>query len=50
MDWVWERDSAVWCFVSAGDRASLDLHRELGFDQRVFGASFQGIEIAGGEG
>ncbi|KUN16236.1 MULTISPECIES: GNAT family N-acetyltransferase [Streptomyces] len=50
MDWIWERDSAVWCFISAKNRASLDLHRELGFDQVTVGASFQGIEFAGGEG
>ncbi|WP_432190334.1 GNAT family N-acetyltransferase [Streptomyces sp. Tue6028] len=50
VDWIWERDSAVWCFISAKNRASLDLHRELGFVQVTVGASFQGIEFAGGEG
>lgn len=50
MDWIRERDSAVWCFISAQNRASLDLHRELGFVQVSVGASFQGIEFTGGEG
>ncbi|MFJ9775395.1 GNAT family N-acetyltransferase [Kitasatospora sp. NPDC101157] len=50
MGWVRERDSAVWCFISAGNRASLDLHRELGFDHVLIGASFQGVEFTGGEG
>lgn len=50
MDWIWERDSAVWCFISAKNRASLDLHRELGFVQMMVGASFQGIEFDGREG
>ncbi|MGW3184209.1 N-acetyltransferase family protein [Kitasatospora sp. NPDC001119] len=50
MEWAWERDSAVWCFISARNRASLDLHRELGFVQVEFGASFQGVGFAGGEG
>jgi GNAT superfamily N-acetyltransferase len=31
MEWVRERDPVVWCFVSAVNRASLDLHREFGF-------------------
>lgn len=50
MDWVWERDSAVWCFISARNPASLDLHRELGFRHVMTGASLQGIEFSGGEG
>jgi GNAT superfamily N-acetyltransferase len=50
MDWVWDRDSAVWCFISARNPASLDLHRELGFHHVMIGASFQGIEFADGEG
>jgi len=50
MDWVWERDAPVWCFVSARNGASLDLHRRLGFGHERAGASFQGIGFAGGEG
>ncbi|MFJ2863538.1 GNAT family N-acetyltransferase [Kitasatospora sp. NPDC087314] len=50
MEWVWERGSAVWCFISARNRASLDLHRKRGFNQVTFGVSFQGIEFTGGEG
>ncbi|SEN79609.1 Ribosomal protein S18 acetylase RimI [Actinacidiphila rubida] len=50
MDWIRERDAAVWCFVSARNGASLDLHRDLGFRRERPGASFQGVEFAGGEG
>lgn len=50
MEWVRGRGDAVWCFVSARNRASLDLHRELGFEQVASGASFQGVAFAGGEG
>ncbi|MFE4974368.1 GNAT family N-acetyltransferase [Kitasatospora sp. NPDC056651] len=50
MAWAWERGSALWCFVSAANRASLDLHRDLGFGEVASGASFQGVEFTGGEG
>jgi hypothetical protein len=39
MGWIWERESAIWCFISTRNRASLDLHRELGFDHVMIGAS-----------
>ncbi|WBO64242.1 GNAT family N-acetyltransferase [Streptomyces camelliae] len=50
MDWVRERDSAVWCFIAADNRPSLDLHREFGFRHVRTGASFHGAEFACGEG
>jgi ribosomal protein S18 acetylase RimI-like enzyme len=50
MEWIWERDPAVWCFISARNPASLDLHRDLGFERVRAGGAFQGIEFAGGEG
>ncbi|MBY8881205.1 GNAT family N-acetyltransferase [Streptomyces sp. PLK6-54] len=50
MEWAGERDSAVWCLISARNRASLDLHRQLGFVRVLFGASFQGVAFTGGEG
>jgi GNAT superfamily N-acetyltransferase len=37
--WIWERESAIWRFISTRNRASLDLHRELGFDHVMIGAS-----------
>ncbi|MFE9428473.1 GNAT family N-acetyltransferase [Kitasatospora sp. NPDC006697] len=40
----------VWCFVSARNPASLDLHRALGFTEHGRGRSFQGITFGGGEG
>lgn len=50
MDWAWERDPAVWCFISDENRASLDLHHALGFDLVRSGASFQGVGFASGQG
>ncbi|MFJ9691599.1 GNAT family N-acetyltransferase [Kitasatospora sp. NPDC101183] len=50
MEWVWGRGEAVWCFVSAGNRASLDLHRELGFERVRSGPAFQGVGFAAGTG
>lgn len=50
MEWVGERDAAVWCFVSARNQASLDLHRELGFEQVRSGPAFQGVRFTGGAG
>ncbi|MFI2202286.1 GNAT family N-acetyltransferase [Streptomyces sp. NPDC020192] len=50
MDWVGERDRAVWCFIAADNHVSLDLHRDFGFQPVRTGASFHGIEFACGEG
>ncbi len=50
MAWVLERDRYVWCFVSAANRASLDLHRELGFSIVRSGSAFQGVGFAAGDG
>ncbi|MFI6862707.1 GNAT family N-acetyltransferase [Streptomyces sp. NPDC050421] len=50
MDWVRGRAPAVRCFVSAGNRASLDLHRELGFVAVASGPSFHGVEFDDGDG
>lgn len=48
--WVRQRDEAVFCFVSAANRASLDLHLELGFSIVSTGSAFQGVEFAAGRG
>lgn len=50
MDWVWEREQSVWCFVSSQNRASLDLHRRLGFEVVRSGRSLQGVAFDSGEG
>jgi len=50
MDWAWERDTYVWCFVSTANRASIDLHRVLGFSVVRSGSSFQGISFDAGTG
>lgn len=45
-----QREPALWCLVSAANRASVDLHREPGFAQVSVGASFQGAAFTGGGG
>ncbi|GAA1984082.1 GNAT family N-acetyltransferase [Kitasatospora viridis] len=50
MAWLRERDAEVWCFVSARNPASIDLHRALGFTEERRGPSFQGVTFGGGEG
>lgn len=50
MDWVWQRDTDVRCFISVRNRASVDMHRALGFSPVRSGSSFQGVTFTGGEG
>ena len=50
MDWAWRRAPEVWCFVSARNPASLDLHRMLGFAEVRRAASLQGVGFDGGAG
>lgn len=50
MAWAWQRAPEVWCFVSAQNRASLDLHEALGFAEVRRAASLQGTSFDGGEG
>lgn len=50
MTWAWKRGPEAWCFVSAANRASLDLHHTLGFEEVRRGPSFQGVTYDCGEG
>ncbi|MET7640475.1 GNAT family N-acetyltransferase [Streptomyces sp. NPDC005438] len=50
VEWIWRRRPEAWCFVSAGNRASVDLHLDLGFTVHRRGPSFQGVGFTGGEG
>ncbi|MDH6141815.1 GNAT superfamily N-acetyltransferase [Kitasatospora sp. GP30] len=50
MDWAWQHDPDVWCFVSAANPASIDMHLELGFTELRRGPQFQGITFSGQEG
>ncbi|WP_129309074.1 N-acetyltransferase [Streptomyces sp. L2] len=47
---VFARAPEIWCFVSARNPASLDLHHALGFHELRRGPSFQGIPFDCGEG
>jgi phosphinothricin acetyltransferase len=48
--WAWQRSAEAWCFVSAGNPASLDLHLALGFHEVRRGPAFQGVTFDCGEG
>ncbi|MDO0924059.1 GNAT family N-acetyltransferase [Streptomyces sp. TG1A-8] len=50
MAWAWQRASEVWCFVSAQNRASLDLHDALGFAEVRRADRLQGVSFDCGEG
>jgi phosphinothricin acetyltransferase len=50
MAWVWERAPLVWCFVSARNDSSLDLHTALGFCEVLRAPALQGVPFDGGAG
>lgn len=50
MAWVWERAPEVWCFVSAANPASVDLHLTLGFVEVRRAPALQGVPFDSGEG
>lgn len=52
MAWVGERQGApeVWCFVSAANPASVDLHLALGFVEVRRAPALQGVSFDCGEG
>jgi ribosomal protein S18 acetylase RimI-like enzyme len=48
--WVWERAAECWFFANARNRASLDLHARLGFQEVTRDFWFPDVSFAGGEG
>ncbi|WP_052462636.1 GNAT family N-acetyltransferase [Nigerium massiliense] len=48
--WVWERDETVYYLVNENNRASLDLHRELGFSEISRDFHVPGVMFSGGAG
>lgn len=48
--WIADRAAAVHCFVSAGNQASLALHRRLGFTEVARASSFHGTAFDAGVG
>jgi phosphinothricin acetyltransferase len=50
MAWVWERAPEVWCFVSAANPVSMDLHVALGFVEVRRAPALQGVTFDCGEG
>jgi hypothetical protein len=47
---VWKRAPETWCFISAENMASLDLHYALGFTEIRRGPRIQGVAFDRGEG
>jgi aminoglycoside 6'-N-acetyltransferase I len=50
LDWIWQRSHDAWFVVNALNTASIDLHRDWGFEEVARGESFHGIAFSGGEG
>jgi ribosomal protein S18 acetylase RimI-like enzyme len=50
MKWAWQRAPEVWCFISAANPASIDLHLAMGFTEVRRSPQFQGITFSDGEG
>jgi ribosomal protein S18 acetylase RimI-like enzyme len=50
LDWIAERADAAYYFVNARNRASIDLHRELGFVEISRRFSAPGVTFEGGRG
>ncbi len=48
--WVWERGGRVHFVVNARNRASMDLHREVGFREVTRDFVLPGVTFTGGEG
>ena len=48
--WTLARADAVWYFANAGNRASLDLHARLGFEEVTRDFEVEGVTFDGGEG
>jgi ribosomal protein S18 acetylase RimI-like enzyme len=48
--WTLERADAVWYFANAANRASLDLHARLGFEEVTRAFDVAGVTFDGGEG
>lgn len=48
--WVWEGGGCVHFVVNSGNRASMDLHREIGFREVTRDFALPGVTFTGGEG
>lgn len=50
MEWVSERADELWYFANARNEASLEMHKELGFEEVSRQFTFPGVTFDGGEG
>lgn len=49
-DWAWARGEVVYFVVNSSNRASMDLHRELGFRELTRDFAMPGVTFTDGEG
>lgn len=50
VEWIWERVATAWYVVSAGNTASIKMHREFGFGLVAAASSFHTVRFDGGHG
>ncbi|WP_372699258.1 N-acetyltransferase family protein [Arthrobacter sp. JSM 101049] len=50
LDWIWERSATAWYVVNAGNTASIEMHREFGFELVAAAPSFHTVRFDGGRG
>jgi GNAT superfamily N-acetyltransferase len=50
MEWVRERARELWYFANSRNEASLEMHKELGFEEVSRRFTFPGVTFDGGEG
>lgn len=50
VEWIWERSETAWYVVSAGNTASIKMHRKLGFGLVAAAPSFHTVRFDGGRG
>jgi hypothetical protein len=48
--WALARADSCWCFISAANRSSLDLHARLGFTEVSRGPGFREVTFEADEG
>jgi ribosomal protein S18 acetylase RimI-like enzyme len=50
IDWISQRAADAWFFANARNTASIELHRQFGFEEVTRRFSFPGLTFDGGEG
>jgi len=50
LEWIGKRAADAWCFVNARNTASIELHRQFGFEEVTRDFSFPGLTFDAGTG